>query len=198
MVGIRMPAPQRLSEAAATAKVGFSLMPRSVARCKHEMHRELQPVRASVWNPAVVSRFLGGKYGKSRWTRRLDTFATAACAFFLMRKHRSLDFHVTLTRKGRAVMDSRWISAWLNHQVTKKSSLVLFSFLWPSGSSFSNGNQKRSTFFPSFSQQQMPRSDSSGGFHHAGAPFRFWIWICPKNGGRKVAVFTRKIWKNAN
>ena len=35
-------------ESAATAKAGFSLMPRSVARCKHEMHRELQPVRASV------------------------------------------------------------------------------------------------------------------------------------------------------
>jgi hypothetical protein len=39
----------------------------------------------------------------------------------------------------------------------------------------------------------MPRSDSSGGFHHAGAPFRFWIWIC-----QKAAVFTGKIWKNAD
>jgi hypothetical protein len=42
---------------------GFSLMPRSVARCKHEMHRELQPVRASVWNPGKNMGNLDGLAG---------------------------------------------------------------------------------------------------------------------------------------
>ena len=60
MVGIRMSAPQ-LSEVEAILATADFTPPRSVARCKHEMHRELQPVRGLSVEPCCCFKISVGK-----------------------------------------------------------------------------------------------------------------------------------------